>query len=84
MKSVVKNDIGEIKSQPVDGVWQRKKHQKYSITKKFQATSEFKQFEIWCDDNHMYAMKLLKKYCRYTVILDGDLSEVKIGSLKNV
>jgi len=53
-------------------------YQKYSITKKFQATPEYKEFELWCENNHKYPMKLLKKYCRYTTLLDKDLTEIRL------
>ena len=40
-------------------------------------SSEYEEFEIWCEQNHKYPMKLLRKYCRFTVIHEGDLTQLE-------
>lgn len=34
---------------------------------------EFIEFYKWCENNNRLPMKLIKKYCRYTVLQDREL-----------
>lgn len=49
----------------------------YQLYKRFSCTPEFKEFKEWCEKNHKRPIKLLKAYCRFTVLTDMDLTENK-------
>ena len=42
---------------------------------KLKSSWEYREFEKWCEQNNRMPMKLIKKYCRFTVLYGGDLTE---------
>lgn len=48
---------------------------------KFFNSWQYKDFKIFCENNNLDETKLLKKYMRYTVILEADLTDSKQLSL---
>lgn len=73
MAKIIKDD--SIKAFPIDSIWNKKK--KHAIPKRLTQSFEFKEFEKWCEKNHKYPIKLLKIYCRMTVLKNEDLTYFK-------